>query len=220
MTTKHPTTTSTSAQQPEPDPAADSCNTIRALQNSATRQSPPSQERWASLKEKYDAELIQYARSNLGKDLARHCDPEDIVCEAWMRVYEKWDIFEYNRKHALKAWLKMQVDRVILDKVRKIRRRPSEMSPNDLGTTSTPPDFTADQAGPATNAGLADRKRKLLDAISKIPLIYRRVLHAVYIEEKPREQVAEELGVKANTLTVQLKRGKELLREILGEETF
>ncbi len=220
MSTKQPTNPASEGQQPDRDASGDSVHAIRALQNSVTRRSPPSQEHWAALKLKYDPDLLLYARANLGKELARQCDPEDIVCEAWMRVYEKWDIFEYNRKSALKAWLKLQVDRVILDKVRKMRRRPAEMSPNDLGSTTGTPDFTAEQAGPATNAGLADRKRKLLDAIAQIPLIYRRVLHAVYIEEKPREQVAEEFGMKPNTLTVQLKRGKELLRELLGEDTF
>ena len=57
-----------------------------------------------------------------------------------------------------------------------------------------------------------------MKAIDELPEIYRRALRAIWLEEKSRDEVAKELGIKPNTLTVQLRRGMELLRERLDQD--
>src|SRR5436853_4436144 len=87
---------------------------INDLQASITRRSTKSQQNWASLKKLYDGHLLAHARARIGSDLLRILDPEEIVNEAWIRVFESWGNFHYEKKNALRAWLCLQVDRVIV----------------------------------------------------------------------------------------------------------
>jgi RNA polymerase sigma factor (sigma-70 family) len=202
---------------PSPEePSDDSAAMIGGLQHSITRRSTRSQERWTSLKKLYDPHLLAHARTSMGTALLRVLDPEEVVDEAWMRVFESWDDFRYERKHSLRAWLCLQVNRVILDRCRREQRRPPALL---LGSDddSARIDPTEPRSGPATVVGRLDRRETLIKAIDDLPDIYRRALRAIWLEEKPREEVARELNVKPNTLTVQVRRGMELLRARLDQ---
>src|SRR5215203_5565017 len=115
-----------SAREPA-GPPDDSAALIHDLQQSVTRRSASSQERWASLKGKYDPFLLSHARARIGSKLARVIDPDEVVDEAWIRVFASWDDFNYEKKNALRGWLCLQVDRVILDRCRRERRQPPEI---------------------------------------------------------------------------------------------
>ena len=54
----------------------DSRALIGGLQQSVTRRSTGSQERWTSLKKLYDAHLLAHARSRIGASLLRVLDPD------------------------------------------------------------------------------------------------------------------------------------------------
>jgi RNA polymerase sigma-70 factor (ECF subfamily) len=196
----------------------DSAALIGGLKNSITGRSSESQARWASLKKKYDPHLLAHARNRIGSELLRVLDPEEIVDEAWIRVFESWAEFQYEKKNALRAWLCLQVDRVIIDRCRRERRRPPEVVIGPSSTTSGSVNLPADASGPATVCAHKDRRDIIMRAIDGLPDIYRRALRAVWLEEKPRDEVAKELNIKPNTLTVQLKRGMELLREKLDPD--
>jgi RNA polymerase sigma-70 factor, ECF subfamily len=196
----------------------DSRALIGGLQQSVTRRSTGSQERWTSLKKLYDAHLLAHARSRIGASLLRVLDPDEVVDEAWIRVFEAWDDFQYEKKHALRAWLCLQVDRVILDRCRRERRRPPEVVLASDTTTGTGAEIPEPGSGPATVVARRDRREALVRAIDELPDIYRRALRAIWLEEKSRDEVAKELGIKPNTLTVQLRRGMELLRERLDQD--
>jgi RNA polymerase sigma factor (sigma-70 family) len=196
----------------------DSRALIGGLQHSVTRRSTGSQERWASLKKLYDAHLLAHARSRIGAALLRVLDPEEVVDEAWIRVFEAWDDFQYEKKHSLRSWLCLQVDRVILDRCRRERRRPPEVVLASDTTTGTGAEIAEPGCGPATVVARRDRREALVRAIDELPEIYRRALRAIWLEEKSRDEVAKELDIKPNTLTVQLRRGMELLRERLDQD--
>jgi RNA polymerase sigma-70 factor (ECF subfamily) len=197
-----------------PGPAPDDSGVfIDPLLVSETRRSTKSQERWAALKKLYDPHLLAHARSRMGVALSRAMEPDEVVDEAWIRVFESWGDFQYEKKHALRAWLCLQVDRVILDRCRRERRRPPEVLLGAGADSSTNgPEPAADASGPPTIFDRKDRRAKVIRAIEALPEIYRRALKAVWIEEKSRDEVARDLNLKPNTLTVQLKRGMELLR--------
>jgi RNA polymerase sigma factor (sigma-70 family) len=206
-----------SERPPEGSPD-DSRAFIDGLQHSVTRRSTGSQERWASLKKLYDPHLLAHARSRIGASLIRVLDPEEVVDEAWMRVFEAWGDFQYEKKHALRSWLCLQVDRVILDRCRRERRRPPEVVLASDTSTGGGNEIQEPGSGPATVVARRDRRETLMKAIDELPEIYRRALRAIWLEEKSRDEVAKELGIKPNTLTVQLRRGMELLRERLDQD--
>lgn len=206
------------SEKPAEGPSDDSAALIGGLQHSITRRSTGSQERWTSLKKLYDPHLLAHARSRIGTALLRVLDPDEVVDEAWIRVFEAWDDFQYGKKHALRSWLCLQVDRVILDRCRKERRRPPEVVLGSDTSGGSGAEIPEPGSGPATVVARRDRREALMRAIDALPDIYRRALRAIWLEEKSRDDVAKELGIKPNTLTVQLKRGMELLRERLDQD--
>jgi RNA polymerase sigma-70 factor (ECF subfamily) len=201
-----------------PSQDADSEGLIGGLRNTVTRRSTRSQQAWAALKRRYDPYLLAHARARMGAALSRTIDPEEVVDEAWVRAFASWDDFTYERKNSLRSWLRLQVDRTIVDTCRRERRRPPAML---LGAVagSQVREPIADASGPATVVARNDRREHVARAVDALPPIYRRALRAVWIEEMSREDAARELRVKPNTLAVQLRRGMELLRARLNEES-
>ena len=134
---------------PSPEgPSDDSAAMIGGLQHSITRRSTRSQERWTSLKKLYDPHLLAHARTSMGTTLLRVLDPEEVVDEAWMRVFESWDDFRYEKKHSLRAWLCLQVNRVILDRCRREQRRPPALLlGSDDGLREDRPSRAPERAG-------------------------------------------------------------------------
>src|SRR5262245_10417617 len=161
--------------KPPPDPCDDSQDLIGGLQESITRRSTRSQARWAALKKLYDPHLLAHAKARMGTSLSRAIDPEEIVDEAWIRVFESWNAFQYEKKHALRSWLCLQVDRVIIDRCRRERRRPPEVV---MGTPSAPGSVNvpAEACGPYTVVAHKDRRDIIMRAIDELPEIYRRAL--------------------------------------------
>ncbi len=59
---------------------------------------------------------------------------------------------------------------------------------------------------------------KVLSAVMALPVKYRDVIHLFYYEGMSVREVGAMLGRKESTVTSQLTRGRELLRESLKEE--
>lgn len=181
------------------------------------REDPGSNTVWDHLSDRYRNRILVYAAHRLGPQLRRVCDPEDVVNEAWMQIFARVDQFDYRHAGSLYAWLCQQVRRVILTKRRNLDRKgPLPKLHADLPSDAAMPDPPANAPGPITEAGARDLKSQLLESLEKVPLIYRRVLIATHFEQRGRNEVAEELSLKANTVSQQLKRGMELWRSSFG----
>ena len=81
-----------------------------------------------------------------------------------------------------------------------------------------------DEVQPASNDDLAaeleerEEYNTLLSKISKLPEKYKTVLIFKYVNELKTNDIAKILGVSIHTVNTRLKRGKQKLLEILGEE--
>jgi RNA polymerase sigma-70 factor (ECF subfamily) len=65
-----------------------------------------------------------------------------------------------------------------------------------------------------------ERENDIFAAMSQLPAIYRNVLHLYYFEDLPIAQIEPLLKTKQSTLRVQLKRAREMMRELLKEDYF
>ena len=203
---------------PPEEPSDDSAALIGGLQHSITRRSTRSQERWTSLKKLYDPHLLAHARSRIGTALLRVLDPEEVVDEAWIRVFESWDDFHYEKKHALRAWLCLQVDRVILDRCRREQRRPPELAARERRRLRGAIDPPSPGAGRRRSSRRLDRRETLIKAIDELPDIYRRALRAIWLEEKPRERGRHASSTSSPTRSPsRCEAGMELLRARLDQ---
>ncbi|MAG58141.1 MAG: hypothetical protein CMJ83_17790 [Planctomycetes bacterium] len=199
-----------------PDPGDDGTSFVWV---DRLKREPHAETVWASLEKRYLMRLKVYASQQLGPKLRRQCEPEDIISEAWMRAVSKIDRFEYRRKGSFLDWLQQQIRWVILDRVRQQDRRPPPAAA--LPADSNPenpvgPDPSAQGPGPATEVSRKDLKARLVESLESLPEIYRAVLVHHCLESKSVQEIAEETGRKANTVSQQLKRGLELWRRTFG----
>lgn len=146
-------------------------------------------------------------------------DAEDVVQEVLYQYIKQDGHFE-NEEHE-KAWL----IRVALNACRKLRRsawyryRSPQEPADELVYIGQDPEA----AGKEANAPEADILRKetnvmVLKAVMDLPLKYRDVIHLFYYEELSVNQIARITGRKVSTVTSQLTRGRELLRQALKED--
>ena len=79
---------------------------------------------------------------------------------------------------------------------------------------SDPPDRTIDLEGALVTKQTRDQVREVL---ARLPEKDRRLLKALFIEEKEKEQVCREFGVDRDYLRVLLHRAKQSFRAVYGQ---
>ncbi|MCX4239423.1 RNA polymerase sigma factor [Paraliomyxa miuraensis] len=72
--------------------------------------------------------------------------------------------------------------------------------------------------GPSTMQRELEQKRKLLEALRKLPLPEVTVLELKYWEDMSSAEIAEALGMPASTVRSHLKRGRDKLARLLEHE--
>jgi RNA polymerase sigma factor (sigma-70 family) len=184
---------------------------IRAL-----RERPGSDTVWGVLHERYRRRILVYAHYRLGPELRRYADAEDVVNEAWMRIVTAWDRFEYRGPDSLFHWLCLQVRRVILDRRRKLDRQSVGEDEREPALPADVLDVPESAAGPRTEVMQRDLRDRLTAALESVPELYRRVLVEVLLEGRPPAEVAEEQGMKIDTVRKQVARGMDHWRNALG----
>lgn len=64
-----------------------------------------------------------------------------------------------------------------------------------------------------------EQNSELYYAVLKLPLKYRTVIHLFYYEQYSVAQIAQYLGRNESTIKSQLKRGREMLKGVLRDDT-
>lgn len=199
---------------PPPEGDARSEIWVRMLQ-----ESPGSDTVWMNLHDRYQRRILVYAHYRLGPELRRHVEPDDVVNEAWSRIVAHWDKFEYRGPDSLFHWLCLQVHRVILDRRRKVDRMTGATAGRKrAGMPSDELDVTHPGEGPRTEIIRAELRDRITRSLDSVPELYRRVLVPVYLEGRTPNEVADERGMKPDTVRKQLNRGLEHWRNALGSD--
>jgi len=140
---------------------------------------------------RYRDRLCRYVLIRSGARRHRSLDVEDVIHDAYVKLLEKIDEFEYRGKDSLYAYLRSIADRLVLDRWRTAdeRRRESGESAERIieELLSRDPDPSESQE--------ARELEELLDAcVEELPAKYREViLNRYYLGGSARE-VAEWLG--------------------------
>jgi RNA polymerase sigma-70 factor (ECF subfamily) len=132
-------------------------------------------------------------------------DAEDIFQDVFLICHRKNP--KFNDEEHCKAWL----IRTTLNRCRKHAATSRRFCVGD--DTRTPPP----QEERFFNSEL---QNDIFNAMSNLPKKYRNALHLFYFEDLSTAQTAKLLKVKESTLRVQLKRARELMRDILKEDYF
>lgn len=142
---------------------------------------------------------------------------KDALGETYAKVVERIDRFTWQNV-GFYPWLRTVALRVALDALRA-RKRTVIWEAEDLqrevdaSQTTTPLDQAVQEKRDREAA-----KARVEAALNKIHERYARAIRLRVIEEKPREEVAKELGVTPATFDVLLHRATAALKKALEKE--
>jgi RNA polymerase sigma-70 factor (ECF subfamily) len=198
----------------------DSLDSSRVWIERAKRE-PDAASVWSHLHARYVNRLQVYAAQRMSKTLRRVYDVEEVMNMAMYRAARHIDHFEYRRQGSFLDWLQRQVDWVILDLARGHRRKPPLDVVGGGGSDDSQlglPEPAHEGRGPATEARQRDLVQALIRSLDEVPILYREVLVQHHLQNRSIQDIAKDLGRKANTVSQQLKRGLEIWRDALGDD--
>jgi len=151
----------------------------------------------------------------LGSDAAA----QDALAETYARVVERFDRFEWQ-DCGVYPWLRVVSMRIALDLLRG-RKRESLFEPEDL-------EREIDRAGDGGEPGadvrlleardLEQARSRVERALASIHPRYARAIRLRILDERPREEVAAELGVSPSTFDVVLHRALAALKKTIAND--
>jgi RNA polymerase sigma-70 factor (ECF subfamily) len=148
--------------------------------------------------------------------LGNEAAAKDALSETYAKVVERLDRFQWQNV-GFYPWLRTVALRVAIDSLRA-RKRTVLWEAEDLeravnaSESATPVDQAVQERRDREEA-----KARLAAALDAIHPRYARALRLRVLEERPREEVAAELGVTPATFDVLLHRATAALRKVLHE---
>ncbi|MGN0330174.1 MAG: RNA polymerase sigma factor [Kineothrix sp.] len=143
--------------------------------------------------------------------LRNNHDAEDVVQETFYQMIKNKKEFE-SPEHE-KAWL----IRVTLNGCRKVWRSAWYRHRGSMTEKGTSIESEAED-GMERDFLQRERNREILEAVMRLPVKYREVIHLFYYQQMSIKEIGYATGRKESTVTSQLTRGRELLRKKLREE--
>jgi RNA polymerase sigma-70 factor (ECF subfamily) len=157
-----------------------------------------------ALVERYFDPICRFFRSKVGPNLT---EVEDLIQRTFLDCAESVDRIEAS---SFKAYLFAVARNRLYDHLRRTHRRPiaelSATSIADLGTT------------PSQAVARNQEQALVIEALKTLPLDFQITLELKYWEQLSDPEIAEVLGVAPNTVRSRLARGRNLLKEALGEK--
>lgn len=156
------------------------------------------------LVEKYQAPLLRAAwRVVRGREEA-----EDIVQEAFVKMYKNAERFEKLSGIEFKSWAYKITINTAITHYRKLKR--GEFLSEDPSVYQEPPD---EAAGDRLLAAM-DAQTSVNGVLQKMPPHLRTVLERYYFEDQSYRMIAQEEHISIPTLKMRLFRAKKLFRKL------
>ena len=161
------------------------------------------------------SELTGYG-FNLARNMA---EAEELVQAACFKALQY--AASYDPSRPLMGWVKTILRNALYDSRRHDRLIVSLDLPSDVGDGLTLADSLADSADPVEvrmeqEGGTA----ALLQAVAELPKETRRVVTLCDLEGLTYEAAANQLGIPLGTVRSRLSRGRQVLREKVGQLDF
>lgn len=156
-------------------------------------------------------------RSVLLPRLGSEAIAQDALAETYARVVERFAQFQWQNC-GIYPWLRVIALRIALDMLRS-RKREALFEPDDLQR-----EIDASESDPTARADvelserrdLADARARVDAALGRLNPRYAQAIRLRVLEERPRDEVARDLGVTVATFDVVLHRAMTALKKALS----
>lgn len=157
---------------------------------------------WEEIARKYGRFLYTVAYRLTGND----DDAQDLVQEVLLRVRKGLETY---RPGSLEGWLSRIATNAFLDEVRRRRRRPVELLPDEPDRVTAPT--------PSAEAALEAEvlPEDVQAAVRRLPPEYRAAVVLSDVVGLSYQEISDALDVPVGTVRSRLHRGRALLREAL-----
>ena len=140
-------------------------------------------------------------------------EAEDVLQEAFIRIFKYILKFEGRNEGSLTAWIKTIVINTTLSHNRNNKKHHYTEDVDDVQIGENPIfDISSDTD---TNE---ERKNKVMNAMQQLPDGYRTVFNLYSVEGYSHKEIADILDVSENTSKSQLSKARKYLRTLLGVE--
>lgn len=149
----------------------------------------------------FDTEY-DYVHHSLRRLGVHERDLEDLTHDVFVKVYQ--NLARYDRERPLKPWLFAFAFRLASD-YRRLERHHTELGlPEEARSSASP--------GPSAEDHVGDREaaRLIADALEAMPLEQRAVFVLYEVDEVPMKEIADSLGIPANTAYSRLRLAREI----------
>lgn len=134
------------------------------------------------------------------------CLAEDVAQEIFIQIYKC--IFKFKNKSCLYTW----IYRIAINKCRDQLKKKNEYVNFDEEINKKSRENVEDEVLSSITGEM------IKDKIMKLKPIYREVLILYYYHQLSIKEICEVLNDKENTVKSRLKRGREILKEVLIKE--
>jgi RNA polymerase sigma-70 factor (ECF subfamily) len=140
-------------------------------------------------------------------------EAEDVTQETFLRVYSRLDTFRHGASFA--AWVRRIASNLCIDHLR--RRREQNVSLDQQLESGVEQADESAGSRPDEKLEMAEDTRRVLEAMEELPPKQRAVLVLRHVEGLKIDEIAETLKMPQGTVKTMLFRGRQAVREMVGE---
>ena len=142
-------------------------------------------------------------------------DAADVTQEAFLRAYTRLGTFRVGRPFP--AWLKTIASNLSIDHLRRKKTQGGAPVSFDERVEAGVQHQDDRALAPDEQVVMADDSRRVLAAVQQLPEKQRAVLILRHVEGLKLNEIAETLNMPLGTVKTMLFRGREAVREMVGE---
>jgi len=166
-------------------------------------------------------QLVRHIQRQMSSQVQGRVAPEDIAQQTYLQVFKSIGAFQPRGVGAFYAWLKTVAGRKLIDASRSRGRERLAPKPLPVGADSQGQSGAASLLGLLAASGacpggeaMADELRDAFRvALVNLPDNYREVVQLRYLEDRPLEEVAQQLAVTPGAARGLCHRARQALRD-------
>lgn len=169
----------------------------------------------------HQARLGGYVRRKIGPDWKSRIDPDDLLQEAYIDIFDGIATFEYRDEDSFYYWATRIIDHRFIDQIRRLRRKKRDALREVSGPAAASKhesflnNYLADSATPSKHLRHAEAVSAMLACVAALPPDYREVVRRYCLGGESLAKVAADMGRSEDAVRRLSSRAVAQLREAM-----